>query len=130
MNRVIAYLVWLWSFLTSAARVFFGRTERTLQLKTRGVQRLYRCAREEDIPDSLGSFTVYFVGEGENLWAAAMTCPCGCSERIELNLLPQVRPRWIATEHDDHTVSLEPSVWRQTGGRSHFILRRGRIIWS
>ena len=49
--------------------------------------------------------------------------------QIELNLLPQVRPCWSAEEHQDHTVTLTPSVWRQSGCRSHFILRRGRVSW-
>lgn len=124
MNTVIAFLVWLWSILTYLPRRFFGRVE-LLQK-----QELYRSARVEDIPDNPIGSTLYLVGEGENLWAAAMLCPCGCGERIDLNLLPQVRPRWSADEHEDSTVTLTPSVWRQSGCRSHFILRRGRIVWS
>lgn len=123
MNAIIAFLVWLWSVLAYIPRRLFGRGE-LLQK-----QELYQPGRVEDIPDDPAGSTLYFVGEGENLWAAAMLCPCGCGERIELNLLPQVRPRWSAEEHEDHTVTLTPSVWRQSGCRSHFILRRGRINW-
>jgi hypothetical protein len=123
MNAIIAFLIWLWSVLTYIPRRLFGRGE-LLQK-----QKLHRSARVEDIPDDPTGFTVYLVGEGGNLWAAAMLCPCGCGERIELNLLPQVRPRWSAEEHEDCTVTLTPSVWRQSGCRSHFILRHGCVIW-
>ena len=90
---------------------------------------VFRVVRVEDLPDDLKEHRVYLAGEGVNVWAAAMRCPCGCGDRIELNLLPQSRPSWRADVHGDGTVSLTPSVWRQKGCRSHFILRLGRITW-
>ena len=91
--------------------------------------RLYRPERVDDLPDRPNPFVVYVAGEGENAWAAGMVCPCGCREVIELNLLQQVRPRWQVTENANGTVSLDPSVWRNSGCRSHFILSDGAIRW-
>jgi hypothetical protein len=89
----------------------------------------YRSLRVEEMPDNVRPLTLYLCGEGEHLWAAAMVCPCGCKEVIQLNLLKQVRPRWSVQEHKDGSVSLMPSVWRQKGCRSHFFVRHGRIDW-
>jgi hypothetical protein len=91
--------------------------------------RIYRAVRVEDLPDEPKPFAVYVAGEGSNAWAASMVCPCGCKEIIELNLLQKVRPRWRFVEHKNGAVSLEPSVWRQSGCRSHFVLREGLIRW-
>ncbi len=91
--------------------------------------RVFRAARVEEFPDTLRNATVYLAGEGDNLWAASMICPCGCGEVIELNLLKQARPCWSAQEHPDGTITLMPSVWRQKGCRSHFFVRRGQIDW-
>jgi hypothetical protein len=90
---------------------------------------LIRGIRVEEFPDKLGRATLYLAGEGANLWAAAMICPCGCGDVIELNLLKEARPFWRVQEDADGTITLHPSVWRQKGCRSHFILRRGRIVW-
>ncbi|WP_396127403.1 DUF6527 family protein [Acidicapsa acidisoli] len=83
----------------------------------------------EDMPDELTPYRLYVAGEAGNYWAAALICPCGCEAVIRLNLLRQVRPCWKTQEHDDGTVSLSPSVWRQHGCRSHFFLRHGKIEW-
>jgi hypothetical protein len=95
----------------------------------RGKTSAYRCARVDELPDRLANRTLYLAGEEGHIWAAAMSCPCGCGERIELNLLAQVRPSWTAEPHADGSVTLAPSVWRQKGCRSHFWVRRGRIVW-
>jgi hypothetical protein len=84
----------------------------------------------EELPDRIKSGTVYLVGEGGYLWYAAMLCPCGCGETLHMNLMPHSRPQWNVTKHPDATLSLHPSVWRLTGCRSHFFVRRGRIVWS
>ena len=89
----------------------------------------YRGERVDDLPDVLKSGTVYLAGDEGHLWAAAMACPCGCRERIELNLLPQARPCWTAQRHADGTVTLMPSVWRQKGCKSLVFVRNGRIDW-
>jgi len=122
MNAIAAFFVWLWSLATYLPRrlwALFGARR----------ERIYRAVRVDDLPDVLAPGSVYLAGEDDNLWAAAMRCPCGCGDAIELNLLTQVRPSWIADRHADGAVTLTPSVWRQKGCGSHFILRHGRILW-
>jgi hypothetical protein len=92
-------------------------------------RQIYRVLHVEEFPNNLKRYKVYLAGENENVWAAAMVCPCGCGDVIELNLLKQARPCWQVQLHSDETVSLAPSVWRQKGCRSHFWVRRGKIDW-
>jgi Family of unknown function (DUF6527) len=122
MNWIVTFFLWLWSVITIVPR-------RLVALWPLRKPNLYRSVRAEDLPDRLSPLRVYLAGEGDNLWAAAMVCPCGCGEVIELNLLTQARPCWSVQEHGDGTVSLVPSVWRQKGCKSHFVLRHGRINW-
>lgn len=87
------------------------------------------CFIEEDLPKSLHHKTIYLVYEEKFLWHASMPCPCKCGEILHMNLIPDERPCWQVTIHQDHTVSLFPSVWRQKGCRSHFWFQRGYVIW-
>lgn len=82
-----------------------------------------------DLPDALKSETLYLIGERECYSAAAMLCPCGCTDTVHLNLLPDVRPRWRAHRHRDGTVTIDPSVWRTKGCKSHYYIRAGKIVW-
>jgi hypothetical protein len=63
------------------------------------------------------------------LWFVAMLCPCGCKETLQMSLLHDANPQWKIIEHGDGTITLQPSVWRKVGCRSHFFLRRGLIQW-
>lgn len=83
----------------------------------------------DDVPEESRPRIVYLIGEGEHLWSAAFHCPCGCGELVQLNLLPDSRPRWFVVRHPDGTVSVSPSVWRVAGCKSHFFVRRGIIEW-
>jgi hypothetical protein len=84
----------------------------------------------EELPDKLDRNVVYVLGEGKHRWFVALTCPCGCGNTLQVSLLPDSKPRWRLIEHaDDGTVTVEPSIWREVGCRSHFFLRRGRIQW-
>lgn len=92
-------------------------------------QKPYRFACVDEFPDSLEPYKIYLAGEAEHLWAAAMVCPCGCREVIELNLLKQASPCWNVKKYRNGSISLMPSIWRQKGCRSHFFVRHGRIDW-
>lgn len=90
---------------------------------------IYNTIFVEDLPDLIEKKTIYVLGEGNYLWSAAMICPCGCGELIQLSLHEEGRPRWRLVTNDDKTVSLTPSIWRNNGCRSHFFLKHGRIEW-
>jgi hypothetical protein len=57
-----------------------------------------------------------------------MNCPCGCGELLPINLDPRAGKAW-RMYHRYGFWTLFPSVDRDTGCRSHFILSRGKIIW-
>jgi hypothetical protein len=122
VNTISAFFIWVWSIITYVLR-------RLIAVAPWRKPKLFHAIRVEEFPDRLERAKVYLAGENDNLWAAAMICPCGCGEVIELNLLRQARPCWSVQEHSDKTITLAPSVWRQKGCRSHFILRHGRIVW-
>ena len=84
----------------------------------------------QDVPDILEPRRLYLIGEQSMPWSAALLCPCGCGAGIQLSLVVGDTPSWRARRHFSGSVSLHPSIWRQTGCRSHFFLRRGRIVWS
>jgi hypothetical protein len=73
--------------------------------------------------------TVYVIGEKGFLWFVIMSCPCGCNEILNINLIEGNCPTWSLQEHSNGTISLFPSIWRTTGCRSHFFLKKGKIIW-
>jgi hypothetical protein len=91
--------------------------------------RPFRTVYLEEVPDSLATKTIYVIGEGEYRWFVAMTCPCGCGETLNMSLLEDARPRWKLRENPDGTVSLQPSVWRKIGCRSHFFFVGGHVKW-
>lgn len=57
-----------------------------------------------------------------------MLCPDGCGEVLTINLDRRTGPAW-RLYFDGQAVSLFPSVWRNTGCCSHFIVWRSRIYW-
>lgn len=88
-----------------------------------------RTVHVEELPEKLKADAVYVLGEGRHKWFVALLCPCGCGTTAQISLLPDAVPKWQLIEHPDGTISLEPSVWRRVGCRSHFFLRRGFIKW-
>ena len=129
MRWLVALWLWVWGIVSFLPRWLLARWLAWKPQFFRRKPKLYRVARVDEFPDSLESHKVYLSGEGEHLWAAAMICPCGCCEVIELNLLKKVRPCWSVVEPPDGSISLMPSVWRQKGCKSHFFVRNGRIDW-
>jgi len=62
------------------------------------------------------------VQRGRPRWLK-MRCPCGCGEIISLNLDRAAGENWHLVMQDGK-VGLFPSVWRDSGCQSHFILWR------
>lgn len=83
----------------------------------------------DELPAELPPRDLLVAREGDTLWAAGLRCPCGCGRRLELMLLPQVKPRWDLMVDARGRPSLHPSVWVKDGCRSHFWLRQGRVEW-
>lgn len=83
----------------------------------------------EALPESLTAGVIYIVEEDGFLEQAAMLCPCGCERILHMNLLPDDRPCWELTQHQDGTATLFPSVWRTKDCGSHFWFRQGQVIW-
>lgn len=54
-------------------------------------------------------------------------CPDGCGDKLPVNLDPRAGRAWRL---DESSLSVYPSVWRDTGCESHFIVWRGRIWWG
>lgn len=84
---------------------------------------------EGDTPTSLPRRNLVLLTEGGEPWSAVMLCPCGCGQRVELPLLPQVKPRWRLEVDSQGLPTLHPSVWLTCGCKSHFFLLKGKIIW-
>jgi hypothetical protein len=84
---------------------------------------------EGSFPKRLRRKRLYVLTEGGTPWQASMICPCGCGATLEMNLLPDERPRWTFAQDGKRRATLKPSVWRKVGCKSHFVLRNGVVRW-
>ncbi|RJF90316.1 DUF6527 family protein [Sphingomonas cavernae] len=57
-----------------------------------------------------------------------MACPDGCGETLVINLDSRADKAW-RLDMRGGGLTLFPSVWRDGGCESHFIVWRGRILW-
>ena len=80
-------------------------------------------------PEKLPRRALVLLRDGGENWSIGMRCPCGCGQRVELPLIPEVKPRWELQIESDKTPTLTPSVWLREGCRSHFFVRRGKVQW-
>jgi len=55
-------------------------------------------------------------------------CPDGCGETLVINLDERAGKAWQLIERTG-TVTLFPSVWKENGCKSHFVLWRDRLLW-
>jgi hypothetical protein len=62
------------------------------------------------------------------LRSVVMRCPDGCGEAITLNLDPRTDKAWRVYK-SKKGLTLFPSVWRDTGCQSHFVLWNDVISW-
>lgn len=62
------------------------------------------------------------------LRSLVMACPDGCGELLTINLDARAGKAWRVYGSQEE-LSLFPSVWRETGCKSHFILWRSKIYW-
>ena len=57
-----------------------------------------------------------------------ISCPCGCGEQLPINLDARSGPAWRFYRTESTGLTLYPSVWRESGCGSHFIIWRDRIL--
>lgn len=67
------------------------------------------------------------VFRGQPRWFV-LSCPCGCGDEISVNLDPRTGPAW-RTYQTSRGFTLFPSIWRESGCKSHFIIWEDRILW-
>lgn len=119
--------LWKWKQLCAWGRNLWNLLFR----RSRFVHPYYAMCIEDDerLPEQLSIHTVYIIGIPGNEWLAKMICPCGCGETLFLNLLQDEDPNWKWRIGSDGTVTLSPSVWRQVGCKSHFLMQNGLVHW-
>ncbi|MFZ2285050.1 MAG: DUF6527 family protein [Lutibacter sp.] len=83
----------------------------------------------EDLPQIIESNIVYIVGENDFYWMLGFECPCGCHSTINLNLLDDTFPSWKYTIFNNNLITLRPSIRRVNGCKSHFFIKKSRLVW-
>ena len=85
----------------------------------------YRAVLAEDIPAIMTKGIVYIIGPANSPWFAALTCPCGCGQKIYAKLGP--RPDHSICFHHSK-LCLIPEIFVPTCG-SRFSVYEGKILW-
>ncbi|QPB24581.1 DUF6527 family protein [Rhizobium sp. 007] len=57
-----------------------------------------------------------------------LKCPDGCGETLAVNLDGRTDKAWILDMRGGEP-TLFPSVWRDSGCKSHFVVWRGHVLW-
>lgn len=94
-----------------------------------GPRRRLLVIEGDSLPSLLPKRDLILARENGEDWCVGLLCPCGCGDPIELLVVAEAKPRWDIWSDSDGWPSLTPSVWRQSGCRSHFWIRRGRVSW-
>ena len=80
-------------------------------------------------PKVLKSRNLYLAQEDGENWAVAFKCPCGCGDRLELQLIAELVPHWKLLSGDERHPTIHPSIWRSDGCKSHFWIKSGSVHW-
>jgi hypothetical protein len=72
--------------------------------------------------------TIALIRRANQNRSVVFTCPCECGDLIVINVDPAVGPAWRVKFKRDK-VSLLPSVWRDSGCGSHFIIWENTVWW-
>lgn len=94
-----------------------------------GPARRLHIVEYEMLPTRMPHRDLVLTKDDGDPWSVGMLCPCQCRNVIEILVTPGVRPRWDFEVDAAGRPSLSPSVWRKSGCRSHFWVRKGRIMW-
>jgi len=91
--------------------------------------RRLKVVEGDSLPPQLPRRNIVLARDGDEDWCVGMRCPCGCGRPIELLVAQGIAPRWDICVDDCGRPSMKPSIFLQSGCRSHFWLTRGRIRW-
>lgn len=67
------------------------------------------------------------IERGRPRWLL-ISCPCGCGEEFPINLDSRSGPAWRLYKNQRTGLSLFPSVWRDSGCFSHYVIWRNQIL--
>ena len=90
----------------------------------------YRAKFIDDVPDELDNKTIYIIENEGYYWQAVMICPCGCKKILHMNLIKEYYPSWNFKINKKKIITLYPSINRMAGCKSHFFIRKGKIVWA
>lgn len=89
----------------------------------------YKAIAVKEYPNVIQHRNIYVVSDGAVPDTIIFKCPCGCNADIYLNLLKDTRPSWSFIIDKKGKITISPSIWRKINCKSHFFLRKGKIIW-
>ncbi|WP_454667585.1 DUF6527 family protein [Acinetobacter calcoaceticus] len=81
------------------------------------------------LPTQMPFRAIVLAIEEDETWCIGLKCPCGCGFTIELPTIIEAKPRWNYQIDKQKNISVYPSVYLQKGCKSHFWIKRGKIIW-
>lgn len=90
----------------------------------------YKYKYVEGVPDELKPGILYIISNDNFYWQIVMLCPCGCKKALHMNLMKGNNPKWKFEIDKKKRISLFPSIDRTVGCKSHFWVRKGKIIWA
>lgn len=90
----------------------------------------YKFMYINEIPDKVNDKTIYIIGDIKQPWLLVLTCPCGCKNLIQLNLLKDATPCWKYRILKKNKINISPSIWRINGCKSHFFVHKSKIKWA
>lgn len=91
--------------------------------------RRVRIIEGDTPPARLPLRNLVLAREDKEDWAVGFRCPCGCGKSLELLLIEEAKPHWKVSIDKQGKPTLHPSVWLKSGCRSHFWVRKGKIVW-
>jgi hypothetical protein len=86
-------------------------------------------ASSVEAPAALASRDDFVIVERGIPRLAVFQCPCGCGDVVTLNLDSRAGKAWRLSRRN-RTVTLRPSVWRDTGCQSHFVVWGNRVLFA
>lgn len=89
----------------------------------------YKYVFVEELPEAIPENNVIIIAEDGIPDSLVFKCPCGCRTDIYLNLLKDAKPRWHFRISKKNKITINPSIWRKVGCKSHFFIGAGRIFW-